>query len=252
MARCSNFLIWKLGDCGVATRNVSVDPKYVTDLTDLIYGAFKDRIKTVNITGYTIQDILGGSDNCPQQFDPSQAVTVDQLGQLTPDEVLLLDRMISNMLFSSARQISSNDQFIATLMSNQITLEQLVRLINSEVSSVVTPSVISLLISTTQPNPPGKITSFNTGIIVNGLCTVNPRLPIIVFAASLLEHITKSLTSNTTFNTLFNKLIAVTPAVDQSRSRSHVTNGAIWFIIIIAVLVLVGAWWLVSRDSINI
>lgn len=249
---CQSFSIWQI--CANITNPVNVDPNAVSELTNIIYATFPTSIRPVTVEGYHIVGILGGIETCPASFDPNKLVKVDRLThELTGNQVQLLRTLIENQIVQSARRWESDARLHAYLASKGLTLDTFLALISEEVSKIVTPSFVELLMSLTQPQTVSL--SYNSGVIRDDLCQVKAQLPIVVFSASLLERITRAILNNPILYDVFSGLPSVivtnsqipsgslSPSIGDSRSVS----GSTWLWIILLILLLVLVAWLVFQ-----
>lgn len=234
----TNFLIWQVGP---SVDQVIVRPETVTQLVHTIYSTYPQTIRPVTVEGYQVIDILGGTEACPATFNPQSLVKVDRIThEFTPEQVDLLRTLVKNIINQSAK--SDLGSLNSYLLSSGYPLSSVTAMINEEVDRVVTPPVVDLLLTTTQPQ--SLMISYNSGTIKEDLCKVSAQLPIIIFSASLLERVTRSVLLNERLRPLFlgmNRFQAQyqDPLAAPSRNVPATNTGAWFWIMLILLIILI-------------
>jgi len=153
----------------------------------------------------------------------------------------LLRTLIENLIVQSSRDVGSLNVFLA---KHGLNMGSLLSLLTQEINKVVTPPVVDLLLTTTQPQ--SLAISYNTGTLQGGLCKVNEQLPIIIFSASLLERVSKSILQNDKLRSLFTGVASfkatytdpLDPTAVNSSRQITTTSTIFWVILVVLVIIL--------------
>lgn len=252
---CVDFLLWKLGNCGVPGKSIVPSPSAVQQLNDIIIPSYQGQgiINETNVSGYQVANLVGGVINCPSSFNLNSLNKVKVItGHLNNDQVGLLTSIIETLIAQSARQ--NVGKYHTFLIKQGVTIDNIVRMINSEIEEMLTPSLVNTLLDQTQPQPQPHMKinnlSVNSGVITNDICNANDQLPIILFSAALLTKITDHLQYNSTLKSICDaayhhfqpSLNVLSSHVPGGARQLNITsnNALIWiFIIILIVIVIV-------------